>query len=62
MRPMYKPMRPMYKQYCKNYTCPVGGTKATAKEREIKSVDYAFMHGSFKYQMPKFLRNKLDCL
>lgn len=30
------------------------------KERGIKTVQYAFMHGSFKYQMPKFLRNKLD--
>ena len=30
------------------------------KERELDKVDYAFMHGSFKYQMPKFLRTKLD--
>lgn len=34
--------------------------KDLMKEREIKMLDWAFMHGSFKYQMPQFLRNKLD--
>lgn len=30
------------------------------KEKGLEQVDYAFMHGSFKYQVPPFLRNRLD--
>ena len=30
------------------------------KEKELEQVDYAFMHGSFNYQVPKFLRSRLD--
>lgn len=30
------------------------------KEHKLTQVDYAFMHGSFKYQVPSFLRNRLD--
>lgn len=30
------------------------------KENNLTQVDYAFMHGSFKYQVPSFLRNRSD--
>ncbi len=30
------------------------------KEKNLTQVDYAFMHGSFKYQVPSFLRNRSD--
>ena len=30
------------------------------KEKGLEKVDYAFMHGSFKFQVPKFLQSRLD--
>lgn len=30
------------------------------KEKELKQVDWCFMHGSFKYQVPSFLQHRLD--
>lgn len=34
--------------------------KALLKEKGLTQVDWAFMHGSFDYQVPEFLRKRLD--
>ena len=34
--------------------------KQLLKEKGLEKVHYAFMHGSFRYQVPKFLRNRVE--
>lgn len=34
--------------------------KALLKEKNLEQVDWAFMHGSFDYQIPEYLRKRLD--